>query len=75
MNADATLDRARRAKALVAAELGSHPAVSGVGITRVGGGYAVKVNLRTEAPEGLVVPPRVDGIPVVVETVGPIVPR
>jgi hypothetical protein len=49
--------------------------VNGVGITRVGDGYGLKVNL-TESPKQVEsLPKEVDGIPVAVEVIGPIVKR
>lgn len=64
------LDSARRAKAALAARLGDHPAVRGIGVARSGDGYAVKLNLAERSPRGLAVPDVVDGVPVVVEVVG-----
>jgi hypothetical protein len=45
--------------------------VVGVGVTRIDGGYGVKVNLRAPPPEGQI-PESVDGVPVRVEVVGAI---
>jgi hypothetical protein len=70
--AAATLDQARAAKdeALkVFSRLGS---VVGVGITRVGDSYAVKVNLRDTPDQGAKLPRTVQGVPVRVDVVGPI---
>jgi hypothetical protein len=70
----ATLQEARAAKAKVAQLVSGHPAVNGVGITRVGDGYAVKLNLSS--PNGTAgLPKQVDGVPVRIETVGPIAKR
>jgi hypothetical protein len=44
--------------------------VTGVGITRVGEGYGVKVNLGAAPEEGTELPEAVDGVPVRVEVVG-----
>jgi hypothetical protein len=46
--------------------------VAGVGVTRVDGGYGVKVNLQEQPPPGLTLPEDVDGVPVRVEVVGTI---
>lgn len=70
-----TLEQARAAKATVVRRFEAIGEIVGVGITRVGGSYAVKVNLR-EAPSADVdVPTQVDGVPVRVDVVGTIRPR
>ena len=65
-----TLEEARAAKRCVIEVFGKLAAVVGVGITRVGGGYGVKVNLREEPGAGVNLPQDVDGVPVLVEVVG-----
>ena len=62
----------RLVKAKVVGLVSKWPQVNGVGITRVGEKFAVKVNLSTPVPAGFDLPGSVDGVPVVVETVGPI---
>ncbi len=70
-----TLDQARTAKTKAAKVFGRKANVVGVGITEIGGGYGVKVNLR-EAPEpGTDFPESVEGVPVQVEIVGRITKR
>ena len=71
MSKTATLKEARAAKAKVAQLVSGHPDVNGVGITRDGDGYAVKLNLsgRTKANP---LPKQIDGVPVRIETVGAI---
>jgi hypothetical protein len=64
-----TLDQARAAKEALRARLAGQTAVVGIGITRVGEDYAVKVNLETAT---VTVPERVDGVRVVTEVVGSI---
>ena len=44
----------------------------GVGITRLGDGYAVKVNLRDPMTDPESVPTSIEGVPVQVEVVGQI---
>jgi hypothetical protein len=69
-----TLEQARAAKAKVMKLVGKHPDVNGIGIAIIGEGYGVKLNLV----EGLLadqVPREIDGVPVWVETVGPIAKR
>jgi hypothetical protein len=63
----ATLDEARAAKEKVRARLADRPEVTGIGITRHGDGYAVKVDLAKACPA---VPPEVGGVPVHTEIVG-----
>ncbi|HEX3150719.1 MAG TPA: hypothetical protein VHR66_21755 [Gemmataceae bacterium] len=64
-----TLEQARAAKERAVTELADLPVV-GIGITRVGDGYALKVNLDS-APSGAV-PSAVNGVPIKVEVVGKI---
>lgn len=66
-----TLDQARAAKEAAKAAVASVATVVGVGITRVGDGYGVKVNLES-VPAGAVLPASVNGVPVRVEVVGPV---
>ncbi len=63
---------ARQAKATVVELLGDHDAVNGVGIAPTADGYAVKVNLSRPLEPDRALPDIVDGVPVVVEVVGPI---
>jgi hypothetical protein len=67
-----TLEQARAAKRELAAQLGEHPAVVGIGVARAGDGFAVKVNLR-ERPPDLEIPAEVGGVEVIVAVVGRIV--
>jgi hypothetical protein len=64
-----SLEQARAAKAEAVRRCAAIGAVTGVGLTRVGGSYAVKVNLSRSA-EG--VPTEIDGVPVTVEVAGPV---
>jgi hypothetical protein len=74
MSKTATLKEARAAKAKAAELVKGHPAVNGVGITRDGDGYAVKLNLSTR-PKADPLPKQIDGVPVHIETVGSIKKR
>lgn len=65
-----TRDQARAAKTRARELFAGAGALAGVGITRVAGGYAVKVNLSEPLPEGMDVPATVDGVPLRVEVVG-----
>jgi hypothetical protein len=63
----ATLAQARAARDEARAQLGRRPEVTGIGITRHGRGYAVKVNLT--APSDAI-PTEILGVPVRTEVVG-----
>lgn len=65
-----TLDEARAAKPRAWTVFEGLAAVVGVGITKVGDGYGLKVNLRESPPAGTRLPAEVDGVPVRVEVVG-----
>lgn len=67
-----SLEQARAAKRSALDRLAGAEAVTGVGITRVGGEYAVKVNLAEPLRKGLQVPDEIDGVKVRVEVVGSI---
>jgi hypothetical protein len=67
----ATLEQARAAKAKLAAVLAGRPDLRGIGIAVLDCGYGVKVNL-TRRPEDLSLPDDVDGVPVILDIVGPI---
>jgi hypothetical protein len=67
-----TLDEARAAQAKVLATFADDRSVVGVGITRVGEGYAVKLNLQSPPAPDAKLPQDVDGVPVKVEVVGTI---
>lgn len=70
MSDGATLDRARAAKPRALELFGRIANVVGVGVTRVGDGYGVKVNLGAEPAPDAAMPGDVDGVPVRVEVVG-----
>jgi hypothetical protein len=67
-------DQARAAKLSVKA-LDVLPADAGVGITKLGADYAVKVNLREPLPKGVSLPEKVDSVSLCVEIVGVITKR
>lgn len=66
-----TLDDARLAKAKLASILATAGNVVGIGITRVGDGFGLKVNL-SDRDESVTVPTEVDGVLIVVEVIGSI---
>ena len=70
-----SLEQARAAKESAKALLVALPGLVGVGITKVGEDYAVKVNLREPLPPGASVPERIGDVPVRVEIVGRIAKR
>lgn len=66
-----TRDEAQAAKATALARLAGRADVVGVGLTRVGDDYAVKVNLAAPpADADATIPATIDGVPVRVEVVG-----
>lgn len=67
-----TLERAQAAKQTALRRFETLGKVVGVGITRVAGEYAVKVNLREPVDPGIELPTEVDGVPVCVEVTGSI---
>jgi hypothetical protein len=67
-----TLDEARAAKAKVLAAFGDDQSVVGVGITRIGEGYGVKLNLESRPAPDANLPHDVDGVPIRIEVVGTI---
>jgi hypothetical protein len=70
-----TLEKAQAAKKTALRLLEAVDSVVGVGITRLGGKYAVKVNLSGPVAPGTELPTEIDGVPVRVEVTGSIRPR
>ncbi len=70
-----TLENARAAKRKLATCLANVDGIVGVGIAKVDGQYAVKVNLRQPLNDSEVIPDTVDGVPVHLDIVGTIRPR
>jgi hypothetical protein len=70
-----TLQRARAAKAAVLKEFRRLPNITGIGITKLTNGYAVKINLSEPMPEGTSLPGEVEGVPVTIEVTGTIAKR
>ena len=64
----ATMHQARAAKLKAARQVSALAPVVGVGITRVGAGYGIKVNLKEETSAAL--PRSVDGVPLRFELTG-----
>ncbi len=65
-----SLKKAQAAKQAILARLRALNEVVGVGITRVGGEYAVKVNLREPINGKIKVPAEINGVLVCVEVTG-----
>ena len=65
-----SIDQARDAKESAKRVLAGVPGIVGVGLTKIGDDYAVKVNVREELPKGVSVPKQIAGVPVHVEVVG-----
>ena len=70
-----SLQRARAAKAAVLKEYRRMPNITGIGITKLTNGYAVKINLSEPMPEGTALPGEVEGVPVTIEVTGTISKR
>jgi len=67
-----TIAQARAAKDVAKIELAGIPGVVGIGLTKVGNDYALKINLREALPGDMRVPQSIAGVPVKVEVVGQI---
>lgn len=62
--------RAAQRKAMT--RLGRVGEVNGIGITRLGAGYGLKINLSAQPRGKARLPTQIDGVPIQVEVVGPI---
>jgi hypothetical protein len=63
-----SIEAARAAKASARLKFAGRPDVVGIGLTRRGAGYAIKINVS--APGGAALPLEWGGVPVVTEVVG-----
>ena len=70
-----SLKAARAAKAVVREYFVSLVPVAGIGITRIGSGYGLKVNLQEPLASGVSLPENIGGVAVRVEIIGPIYKR
>jgi len=75
MGKAASLDQVRAAKAVAQRLLAGNSNVVGIGIARIGEGFGLKVNLTEEASGDAAPPADIEGVPVLVEVVGPLRPR
>jgi hypothetical protein len=69
------LDEARAAKERAKVLFAKKASVVGIGLTRVGDGYGVKVNLGCPPAKDANLPETIDGVPIRIEVIGPIRPR
>jgi hypothetical protein len=69
------LDEARAAKERAKSLFAARASVIGIGLTRVGDGYGVKVNLEAPPAPDAGLPETIYGVPVRIEVVGTIRPR
>ncbi len=69
------LDEARAARERARSIFAGRASVVGIGLTRVGDGYGVKVNLGAPPAPDADLPETIDGVPVRIEVVGTIRPR
>jgi hypothetical protein len=65
-----TLERARAAKRIALERFRRFETLTGVGITRLDGQYAVKLNFSKAFPDQI--PKYIDGVPLCVEITGPL---
>jgi hypothetical protein len=64
------IEDARRVKSIAGATARKVAHVAGVGVTKVGGSYAIKVNLAGPLATGVSLPAMIEGVPVVYEVTG-----
>jgi hypothetical protein len=72
MSKACSLEEVRAAKPIVEKELAGLADVVGVGITRIGAGYGIKVNVSRPPADPSAIPAEVAGVPVRAEVVGTI---
>nr|WP_294501674.1 hypothetical protein [uncultured Rhodopila sp.] len=65
-----SIEDARRVKSIAGATARRFAHVIGVGLTKVGGSYAIKVNLADPLAIGVSLPAEIEGVPVVYEVTG-----
>lgn len=70
-----SLEEARSAKKAAQVAFERLGKIAGIGITRSGEGYGLKVNVPREFPANLETPKEIQGVPVRIEVVGPIKKR
>lgn len=70
-----SIEHARAAKPEAESVFSRMVRVAGIGITRIGKGYGLKINVADEVDANLDLPKQIAGVPVRVEVVGPIAKR
>jgi hypothetical protein len=65
-----SLDQARAARLVAVRRLRKLDNLTAIGITKVDGGYAIKVNLSEPLQPGLALPSQIDGVPLRIEVTG-----
>lgn len=70
-----SLERAQAAKKTALKRFKNLETVTGIGITRVRGEYAVKLNLSEPVSQGVSLPEEIDGVPLRIEVTSTIRPR
>ena len=65
-----TLAEANVAKDRALEQFGHIPGLAGIGITSVGAGYGIKMNLNEALDPQIPLPTEIDGVPVVIGIVG-----
>jgi hypothetical protein len=68
----ASIEQARAAKAKALVTFSQEVTIVGIGITRVGEGYGLKINVREAPARSMQLPDSIDGVPVRLEIVGTI---
>jgi hypothetical protein len=68
-----TLNEARGAKEKAKTDLADLPELNGIGVTKIEGGYGIKVNLKS--PSSRPIPTTFDGVPVISEISGSVIAR
>ena len=70
-----SLERAQAAKKTALKRFKNLETVTGIGITRVRGEYAVKLNLSQPMADNVSMPEEIDGVPLRIEVTSTIRPR
>jgi hypothetical protein len=71
-NEGCTLDQVRAVKSEAQSAFGRLAPVVGIGITRFGKGYGLKVNLERAPDTQVTLPEEINGVPVRIEVIGAI---
>jgi hypothetical protein len=72
MTMQTSLDEARRVKSRAGNAARGQASVVGVGLTKLGDAYAVKINLGAPVPTSAKLPTEIDGVRIIYEVVGQI---